>query len=327
MLIPFALSVSTNRLVDINNVESGLACNCICPSCKMTLQARKGNEREHHFSHFDTAQVECSYSYWVSIRDMAKQIIHEAKFISIETKRTLNLQVIPYSHKSSIMEVFSVDKKNNGFDLELNTSIGVLNISFLTPEEYRIGCQYKGNYFTETLILEIDLNGIVKKSLHSKKEQLKKIIVKSLNTKKLLSLNLTFQPNDKDDDYFKKQNSNIIALKVYDITNIAKELYLDARSLTHKQKNIISNMEEFYISSAIKCPQPLFIEEYTILYEKGDFKYVSYEEEFYAIANVDGIYVVYKFDNGIFIKISSTRNYKNVQSLLVKLHAESNILF
>lgn len=40
--LDFALSRTTGRMVDITMVERGLACDCICPSCGATLQARKG---------------------------------------------------------------------------------------------------------------------------------------------------------------------------------------------------------------------------------------------------------------------------------------------
>ena len=41
----------TGRMVYIDDVPNGLACNCICPNCKEQLLARHGMERAHHFAH------------------------------------------------------------------------------------------------------------------------------------------------------------------------------------------------------------------------------------------------------------------------------------
>lgn len=336
MLIPFAFSNKLQKLVDVDEVESGLACNCVCPSCNMFLQARKGDKNEHHFSHHEAALNICAYSYWVSIRDMAKQIILEAKFININLTKTLNLHTIPRKLGSSLVEIFCTEKKNNGFDLEITTSIGILNVYFLTPEEHRQKYRLADDYFTHALVLEIDLQRIQNNSRCSKKEQLKKLILDNINSKKLVTTKFAFEPKDENESgdesrfeeniFIKKQNPNS-SPKVYDVATIAKVLYLDIRSLTYRQQKAISKMEEFYIFCITKHPKPLFTEMYTVLYEQDGFLYISYDEKFYAIADVDGIYVVYTFDNGMFVKIDSTRNFNYIPERLQKLHDEANTLF
>lgn len=47
--IPFGLR--DGRMVEVSEVESGLACRCVCPSCGQPLQARKGPIRTHYFAH------------------------------------------------------------------------------------------------------------------------------------------------------------------------------------------------------------------------------------------------------------------------------------
>ncbi|SDJ99961.1 Competence protein CoiA-like family protein [Ferrimonas sediminum] len=39
------------QITSINDVQSGLACGCICPSCGEPLIARRGDKNAHHFAH------------------------------------------------------------------------------------------------------------------------------------------------------------------------------------------------------------------------------------------------------------------------------------
>ncbi len=43
--------------MSVENVESGLKCGCICPSCGEPLVAKKGTKRMHHFSHYSGQTV------------------------------------------------------------------------------------------------------------------------------------------------------------------------------------------------------------------------------------------------------------------------------
>lgn len=69
------------KLVSINEVERGLACNCICPACKSTLVARKGDVRIPHFAH--DKNNSCATGYQTSLHMLAKQLISEKKMIRI----------------------------------------------------------------------------------------------------------------------------------------------------------------------------------------------------------------------------------------------------
>ena len=40
------------RVVHIDEIENGLACGCVCLKCWGKVVARKGNVRQHHFSHY-----------------------------------------------------------------------------------------------------------------------------------------------------------------------------------------------------------------------------------------------------------------------------------
>ena len=78
--IPFGLDPDDGSLVDVENVPRGAKCGCVCPSCKTPLIARQGKEKEWHFAHasrrnYERTKNECRYSFFVSIRLMARQII------------------------------------------------------------------------------------------------------------------------------------------------------------------------------------------------------------------------------------------------------------
>ncbi|ROV57935.1 hypothetical protein EGH82_20790 [Vibrio ponticus] len=83
MLIPFGLK--QGKFYDVSEVERGRSCGCICPSCKQTLVARKGDpeKKVHHFAHDKKAKedqeekIKCDYSFCVVARLVIKQCIRE----------------------------------------------------------------------------------------------------------------------------------------------------------------------------------------------------------------------------------------------------------
>jgi len=79
-LIPFGLTEETSEFVDIYDVERGKNCDCICPSCRTPLIARHGDSNTWHFAHahkgvYDKTKKECEYSFFLSVRLMARQLI------------------------------------------------------------------------------------------------------------------------------------------------------------------------------------------------------------------------------------------------------------
>jgi hypothetical protein len=78
--IPFGLK--KERLVEVDDVPSGLRCDCVCPGCKRDLIARKGEVNAHHFAHAHGKDSDlCEYGAETAIHLMAKQILCEEKRI------------------------------------------------------------------------------------------------------------------------------------------------------------------------------------------------------------------------------------------------------
>ncbi len=77
--IPFG--VKDGIMVDIHQVDKGLACGCQCAHCLSSLIARKGKINVHHFAHKPGAV--CQNSYETSIHKMAKQILMNEKHLKL----------------------------------------------------------------------------------------------------------------------------------------------------------------------------------------------------------------------------------------------------
>ncbi len=86
--VPFGKDEATGDWKDVAEVERGLACGCICPSCGLRLSARHGDEREWHFSHHTRnipkeEIVDCEYSFEVSLRMMAHQLLNDGVGLTV----------------------------------------------------------------------------------------------------------------------------------------------------------------------------------------------------------------------------------------------------
>lgn len=101
-LIPFGLRVKDGVFVDVFDVPRGKHCGCICPSCKTPLIARQGDIKEWHFAHdtrstYARTEKVCKFSFYVSVRMMARQVISE----KIELVLPRYEDAISEIHKSS----------------------------------------------------------------------------------------------------------------------------------------------------------------------------------------------------------------------------------
>ncbi len=81
MNVELIFALQNNRLVSIEQVASGLECNCICPCCGGTLIARKGNSRKHHFAHYNVE--DCKHGAESALHIMAKKIVAETKEVCV----------------------------------------------------------------------------------------------------------------------------------------------------------------------------------------------------------------------------------------------------
>ena len=74
-------ALKNGELVGVDDVESGLKCECVCPACGERLVAKKGTKMMHHFSHYSGHN--CEHGYETSLHLAAKEILQRAKRIML----------------------------------------------------------------------------------------------------------------------------------------------------------------------------------------------------------------------------------------------------
>ncbi len=98
------VALKDNKIVTIDEVERGLDCGCVCIHCHSRLVARKGDEREHHFAHYDECETMDCYEY--AFRESTKK----ALLISSEIIVPLNEEK---THTFKYNSVDIIDSKKN----------------------------------------------------------------------------------------------------------------------------------------------------------------------------------------------------------------------
>ena len=78
VLMQFAQHRDNDAIVDVASVTRGEACGCVCVSCGMTVVAKKGDLKAHHFAHLakkDSRNTDCEYSFDVALRAMVRSLL------------------------------------------------------------------------------------------------------------------------------------------------------------------------------------------------------------------------------------------------------------
>ena len=130
-LVPFGYHESDQRLVDVHQVPSGKACGCSCPSCKAPLIARKGTKKVWHFAHDSKSEIrnqleKCNYSFFVSARMMALQLVGEQLTINLPAS-----EVTLSEHNISITETVTQSRQVQIENISLNRKISGVNVDLL----------------------------------------------------------------------------------------------------------------------------------------------------------------------------------------------------
>ncbi len=130
--IPFGLRESDNSLVDVFDVPNGKQSGCVCPSCGTPLEARQGDINVWHFAHssrnvYKKKKNECQYSFYLSVRLMARQLIGKQITLSLpEYKGTIEYYegVLRFTQSKEFIVSKEQDKTLGNLEVE-NTFSGV----------------------------------------------------------------------------------------------------------------------------------------------------------------------------------------------------------
>jgi hypothetical protein len=79
--LPYGVA-QDGRMVAVDQVARGLACQCRCPQCDRRLIARQGEILAWHFAH-EAAEINCVGAFETMTHKLAKQIIADAGMIRI----------------------------------------------------------------------------------------------------------------------------------------------------------------------------------------------------------------------------------------------------
>lgn len=86
---PYGLK--NGEIVSIEQVESGLKCDCFCPACNGRLIARKGLEKQHHFAHYDSD--DCGKGTETILHKLSKEIISKSKIFKTPSLKLKNSNI------------------------------------------------------------------------------------------------------------------------------------------------------------------------------------------------------------------------------------------
>ena len=337
MKVPFGLHNQTKLYVGIDEAKRGLECNCICPSCGMQLKTRKGEENEHHFAHHKKADTECQYSYWVAVRSMTKQLIEKEKFISIDMNKQNLMCVAPYQK----IDIYSIQMNprvpDYQFDLKISSSIGVFYVYFITDSSdigrSRTHFFNRADYFSELLILEIDLSSMTRHSSNATRH-IRQLLFEDSANKEFISPhysycvdealveNLIEKESEKEQTIYRKNNATSKCDYMVDRKIFKKEasFYLKAMCNIPKHDSeyddsiddILRSMKEFFLEGLRQSKHiyhNMYTSKYNIFHTKGKiYHFGSFSERYYAIATVEDRYLIYILSKGTIDILCETRN-------------------
>lgn len=171
-----------NNLVQIENVERGLACKCTCFECGEIVIARKGDIKEHHFAHASNKES-CNINPESVLHKYAKEVILESMGLILpavpntednEAAWWTFEKIIPEFHLGLIRPDLACYHNNEPVFIEIAVTHFI--------DENKLKIIESMNVKT----LEIDLSNLLLTELVIPSEQAKKMILESLDNKSWL---------------------------------------------------------------------------------------------------------------------------------------------
>ena len=194
MLMNIAINES-DQLVNIKQVEKGLACNCICFECSEPVVAKKGDKNEHHFAHSSNKES-CHINPESILHKFAKQVIMEAKALvlpplpntdEVEAKTWQFTRLIEEQTVGSIRPdiVTSIDDETVFIEVAVTSFVDTDKLDFIKRLDIKT--------------VEIDLRELLSRSIDIPSEEARLFILDQVDNKKWLypeAKKINVQPED-----------------------------------------------------------------------------------------------------------------------------------
>lgn len=206
----FAKQKDTGKIVGIDEVEKGLACNCVCPNCGAVLEARKGKIRVHHFAHYDKDETSfCSES---ALHLAAKEVLKEAREIALPALKISidacrkEIEVLPDGHKFNYDHVeiersFLLDKELIRPDIVVYNSNDKATLAIEILVSHAVDEEKKQKIkLAKLTTIEIDLSVVDVRT----KEELRSVLLSKINNKKWIFSNQAIYFEDRVKAFSKK---------------------------------------------------------------------------------------------------------------------------
>lgn len=348
---PYGLK--NNQLVFVDEVDNGLKCGCVCPTCRVNLIAKQGDIREHHFAHQndDNSCLHIQETYFLRTKEI------------LETNRCIMVpdypsnQPIIYSIKEIQTKKISDDK---GIlpDIIVTTTEGRnITIRFKTKRDYNIYESEINKY------LELDATDV-------KIDQLDDFLIKTHNNKKWINgfknrrhrrTSFIQERNDDLDSFFDDTSTNIDNndyssnfeynnnIKQIDLTALRNDNdYLNQGTKQQKRIKSLLRHNEYFGQTKSKCSNcvnannnkcPFLIEQFIennteyIICSNNDRYMQKYHKDNYlnfnSLPNFDSLE---QYEAKIWIGKHFTRNtiidnFTRINNHIVILHTNNNIFY
>lgn len=181
MLMNIAVN-ELDQLVNIKQVEKGLACHCFCFECNEPVVARKGEKNEHHFAHSSNKES-CNISPESILHKFAKQVIMEEQSIvlpPLPNNDEMNAKTWQFDHLVEEQAigpirpdlVASIDNDMLLIEVAVTSFVDKEKLDFIKQLSFKT--------------VEIDLRELLSQSIDIPSEEARQFILEQVHNKKWL---------------------------------------------------------------------------------------------------------------------------------------------
>jgi hypothetical protein len=242
-----------DNLIYISEVKSGLDCDCVCPSCKKILIAKKGKEKAHHFAHHKIA--DCGYGLQTALHIKAKEILEKYKIFKIPPLIAKYKDITKQIANEITVEFDSVKLETRQGEI-IPDVIGVVKGHKIFIEifvTHKVGDKKKDYIRNKKNIscIEIDLSNLYKDDKNIEQQDLKEKIINNIENKKWIH-NVYYKDAEKEakEEWLEEEKAH---LKWLENEEKAKEKQKKKRLETEKKieienkKNYVKKHPSYYV--------------------------------------------------------------------------------